>query len=167
MRQELLFEIENERIRLLQKSKKMKKKVDNVKGGVKIPQAYRNLKARSDRPKWQAAMDVEWKAFKDKKVMVPILRSEAKGKNIVSVRWVYDIKEKCGDIQYAYDNNHSLIQTAYNERGWDHNNNIPVLPITVEGEIDSQTLATEIDKKINVMNVKWVYDIKICELISQ
>ena len=86
------IEMENHKIRLLQKSKKFKKKVDSEKGGVKIPQSSRNLDKRPDFKQWKGAMDVEWQAFQDKDVLEPVLRSEAKGKNIVGVRWVYDLK---------------------------------------------------------------------------
>ena len=86
------IEVENLRIKILKSAKFKTNKIIREKGGVEIPDTHRHAEKRQDYPKWLKAMDVEWKSFFDKDVIEYIPRSEIKGKNIVSVRWVYDIK---------------------------------------------------------------------------
>ncbi len=90
------LEIEEERVRLLKKAKKkkFKKEKEREKGGVSIPTSYRDVCKRDDFAKWKEAMDKERQAFEVRDIFEPTLRSKVKalGKNVVSVRWVYDIK---------------------------------------------------------------------------
>ena len=85
--------IENHRIKILKAAKYKTKNTIREKGGVAIPDTFRKAQPRDDFDKWKGAMDVEWKSFFDKDVVEYVKRSSMpKGSNVVSVRWVYDIK---------------------------------------------------------------------------
>lgn len=85
--------IENQRIKILKSSKHKTKKIIREKGGVVIPDTLRQTKNRTDESRWKEAMDVEWKSFHNKGVIKYVKRKDLPpGSNIVSTRWVYDIK---------------------------------------------------------------------------
>ena len=108
--------IENQRIKILKAAKFKNKTKIREKGGVVIPDNYRKAKPRADFEKWKGAMDVEWKSFHDKDVIEYVKRpSLPQGSNIVSVRWVYDVKLE-NDMQTIKKYKARLVARGFSQR---------------------------------------------------